>query len=100
MTLPPPAFVNVSDSVCVEATGTLPKLSVVGFETRVPGETPAPESGMVRVGFDAFDVTVTLPLEEPVVGLNEMLKVLLCPAVRITGVAIPLTLNALPLTET
>jgi hypothetical protein len=62
VTAAPPTFVNVSDKDCVVATGTLPKLSVVGFEVSVPGEVPFPDSGMVRVGFEAVEVTVTLPL--------------------------------------
>jgi len=79
----------------------LPKLSVVGFDTRVPGDVPVPVRAMFKVGFDAFEVTVTLPLfAPPVSGVNETLNVALCPAVRVTGAEIPLTLNPVPLTAT
>lgn len=78
--LPPPTLVNVSDSVCVVDTGTLPKLSVVGFDVKVPGEVPLPDRGMVKVGFEALDVMVTLPLFAPFDGgVNETLNVALCP---------------------
>ena len=101
VTLDPPAFVIVSDNVFVADTCTLPKLRLVGFETSVPGVVPVPESGMVRVGFDAFEVTVTLPLFAPEDGgANETLKLVLWPAVSVTGVEIPLTLNPVPLTAT
>jgi hypothetical protein len=97
----PPTLVNVSDKACVVDTGTLPKLRVVGFETRVPGEVPVPLRGIVKVGFDALELTMTLPLLAPLVnGVNETLNVALCPAVNVTGAEIPLTLNPVPLTAT
>jgi hypothetical protein len=97
----PPTFVNVSDNVFVVDTGTLPKLRLVGFDVRVPGETPVPVRGMVNVGFDAFEVTVTVPVLAPAEsGLNETVKVALWPAVSVTGAVIPLMLNPVPLIET
>jgi hypothetical protein len=46
-------------------------------------------------------VTVTLPLTAPADGgVNETLKLALCPAVSVTGVAIPLKVNPVPLTPT
>jgi hypothetical protein len=99
--LVPPTLVKVSDRVCVVDTGTLPKLSVVGFDTKVPGEVPVPVSAIVNVGFDASELTVTLPLLAPLdSGVNETLNVALCPAVKVTGAEIPLTLNPVPLTST
>jgi hypothetical protein len=99
--LEPPAFVIVSDSVWVVATGTLPKLRLVGFDTRVPGVVPVPDNGMVKVGFDAVEVTVTVPVLAPEeAGVNETLKLVLWPAVSVTGVEIPLTLNPVPVTAT
>lgn len=99
--LMPPTLVNVSDSVCVVDTGTLPKLRVVGFDTSVPGDVPVPVRAIVKVGFDALEVTVTLPLLAPLdSGVNETLNVALCPAVSVTGAEIPLTLNPVPLTAT
>jgi hypothetical protein len=53
---------------------------------------------MVRVGFDAVDVMVTLPLLLAAdAGVNVTLRVALCPAVSVTGAVIPLKVNPLPL---
>ena len=94
-------FVTVSESVCLFDTCTLPKLRLVGLELSAPGANPVPDNGMVNVGFEAFDVIVTLPLAAPAdVGLNATLKVALWPAVSVTGVAIPLKLNPVPLAAT
>ena len=100
VTLDPPVFVTVSDRVCLTPTCTLPKLRLVGFDPSVPATTavPVPDRGMVKVGLDAFEVMVTLPLAAPAaVGVNETLKLVLWPAVSVTGVAIPLRLNPDPL---
>jgi len=98
VTLEPPVFVTVSDWVCLVDTGTLPKLRLLGLEPSAPAAMPVPEIGIVSVGFEAFDVIVTLPLAAPAeVGLNATLKVALWPAISVTGVAIPLRLNPVPL---
>ena len=82
-------------------TVTLPKLRLVGFDPSVPGATPVPDNGMVGVGLEAFEVTVTLPLTLPAdAGVNLTLKVVLCPAVSVTGAVIPLRLNPVPLIPT
>ena len=53
---------------------------------------------MFRVVFEAFEMMLILPLA-PVAaaGVNVTLKVVLCPAVRVNGVVIPLMLNPPPL---
>jgi hypothetical protein len=82
---------------------TLPIANVVGLTASCPDATavPVPVSGMVNVGFDAFDVTVTLPLAAAAdAGVNFTLNVAACPAVRVTGVVIPLRLNPVPLAAT
>ena len=80
-------------------TVTLPKLRLVGLADSAPAATPVPESGIVRVGFDAFELIVTVPLAPPAeVGVNVTLKVVLAPAARLTGVVMPLRVNPLPLT--
>jgi len=95
----PPVLVTVSDRDLLLPTVTLPKLRLVGFAPSVPGVTPVPDNGMLNVGFDALDVIVTLPLAPPADdGANETVKVALWPAVKVTGVVIPLKLNPLPLT--
>ena len=94
-------LVTVSDKDCLFPTVTVPKLRLVGLAPRVPGVTPVPDNGMVRVGFEALDVMVRLPLAPPADdGVNETLKVALCPAVRVTGAVIPLKLNPEPLIAT
>ena len=71
-TLVPPVFVIVPDKVWFEPTVTLPKLSELGLELSCPGvAVPVPDSEMVRVGFEAFEVSVSVPLAAPVeVGEN------------------------------
>jgi hypothetical protein len=62
---------------------------------------PVPDSGIARVGLDAFEVIVTLPFAAPLaVGVNVTLKVAVCPAVRVTGAVIPLRVNPAPLIAT
>src|ERR1700741_3730050 len=99
--LVPPVLVTVSESVLLLLTCTLPKARLVGFDPSAPAVIPVPVSGTFSVGFEAFDVIATLPLTAPAaVGLNNTLNVALWPAVSVTGVLIPLTLNPVPLTLT
>ena len=78
MTLVPPVLVTVSDRDCLLPTVTLPKPREVGFAPSVPGVTPVPDKGIVRVGFEALDVMVRLPLALPADdGANETLNVAL-----------------------
>ena len=101
MTLEPPALVTVSDRDWLLPTVTFPKLRLVGFDPSVPCVTPVPVTGIVKVGLDAVDVMVTLPLTVPADrGANLTVKVALWPAVRVTGVEIPLRLNPVPLIPT
>lgn len=100
MTAVPPVFVTVSVSVLLLPTVTVPKLRLLGLGLRRPGETPEPASGMVRVGFDALEAMVMLPLAVVAeVGVNVTLKVAACPAASVRGVEIPLMPNPFPLTE-
>jgi hypothetical protein len=101
VTLVPPVLVSVSDRDCLLPTVKLPKPRLVGFDPNVPGVTPVPDNGMVRLGFEALDVTLTLPLALPAdAGVNVTVKVALWPDVKVTGVVIPLKLNPVPLTAT
>jgi hypothetical protein len=53
---------------------------------------------MLRFGFDAVEVMLTLPLAAPpVVGLNTTDNETLCPAIKVTGKASPLKLYPVPL---
>jgi hypothetical protein len=79
----------------------LPKLRLLGLDPRAPGATPVPDNGMVRVGLEASEVIVIVPLTLPAAaGVNVALKVALCPAVSVTGAVIPLRLNPVPLIPT
>ena len=78
VTLDPPELVKVSDRVWLLPTCTLPKLRLVAVAVSDPGVTPVPESGTVKVGFDALLVTERLPpADPPAVGVNVTLKVAL-----------------------
>jgi hypothetical protein len=101
VTLVPPVFVTVSDRDCLLPTVMLPKPRLVGFEPSPPGATPVPDKGMLRVGLEAFEVIVTLPLTLVVeAGVNVIVKVALWPGVNIAGVVIPVTLYPVPLIPT
>jgi hypothetical protein len=91
-------LVTVSDRDWLLPTITFPKLRLVGFDPRAPTAIPVPVTGMVRVGFEALEVTVTLPLALAAdCGVNVTVKVALWPAARVNGVVIPLRLNPVPL---
>jgi len=92
--------VPVADPL-VPAT-TLPSAMGDGVAVSTPAVVvPLPVKGMVKLGSEPVDVTVTLPLALPAdVGVKVTLKVALCPAVRVTGVEIPLTVKPVPLTPT
>ena len=52
---------------------------------------------MPKLGFDAFDVTVTVPGNVPAeVGAKVTVNVVLCPGVNVTGGVIPETVNPAP----
>jgi len=98
VTLEPPVLVTVSDRDWLLPTVTFPKLRLVGFDPSVPCVTPVPVTGMVRVGLDAVEAMVTLPLALAAdIGANTTLNVVLWPAVSVRGVVIPLRLNPVPL---
>lgn len=100
VTLVPPVLVRVSSSDELLPTVMLPKLKLVGLGVMKPGETPVPESPIVSDGFEAFDVTVTVPLALPAdVGVNVTWKLVACPPVRVMGVVTPLRLNPVPAIE-
>ena len=96
--LDPPLLVRVSFSDFEVLTWTLPNARLVGLAVSVPCVTPVPESGMLKPGFDAFEVMLTLPLAAPlVVGEKSTLNDVLWPAVKVKGTDRPLKLNPVPL---
>jgi hypothetical protein len=46
-------------------TTTLPKFSATGLTANCPAAVPEPDNGMLRVGFDAFEVSERVPLALP-----------------------------------
>lgn len=65
LTAVPPELVKVTVADFVVPSVTVPNASLVGLRESVPGATPVPDSDIVSVGFDAFDVIVTAPLALP-----------------------------------
>jgi hypothetical protein len=94
--------VKLPDAVPLVPTTTLPRPKLLGVTVNCPtAVVPVPETGIVNVGFDAFELIVTLPLTAPAdFGAKETLKLALCPAVSVTGALIPLRLNPVPLIPT
>ena len=99
LTAVPPLLVKVTVAGWVAPTVTLPNVSLFGLSESVPGATPVPVSDIVSVGFDAFEVMVTVPLALPATcGANVTENVVLCEGFRVSGVVIPLSWNPVPLT--
>jgi hypothetical protein len=90
-------LVTVSEIVLVTPTCTFPNPRLVGFAVIGPDEPPDPDSGMVSVGFEPFEVMMTLPVTAPgALGWNETLKLALWPPVKVNGAVNPLMLNPDP----
>jgi hypothetical protein len=77
---------------------TFVKVKLVGEAVKTAGAVVAvPDSAIDKLGFEALDVTVTVPLNVPAdAGANFTVNVVLCPGVRVTGVLIPEMLNPVP----
>ena len=97
-----PLAVRVPVPVPVLPTVTFPIAIVAGVAVSVPvAVTPVPDNAMFRVGLEALEVTVSVPLALPAdAGSNETLNEVLAPAARFTGVVMPLKLKPLPVTAT
>lgn len=101
VTLDPPEFVNVSDKDCVPPTVTVPNGRLLGFDVITPAVAPVPDKGMVRVGLDASEVMLMLPLADPdAIGAKVKVKLVLCPALKVRGVLTPPSAKPDPLTAT
>lgn len=79
-------------------TFTFPKLKLVGSTARRAVDTePVPLNGMVSGDPGALLRMVIVPLALPAdVGENFAVKLLLCPAVRVSGVAGALSAKPVP----
>jgi hypothetical protein len=73
------------------------KVKLVGDAVKVATVTAVPLSGIDRLGLDASEVTVAVPVDVPAdVGAKFNVNVVLCPAANVTGSVIPETLNPVP----
>jgi hypothetical protein len=78
-------------------TVTLPKLTDAGETPNWPCAVPVPVCGIESVGFDAFELTVILPVALlAVCGAKVVLKVRLWFGVSVVGRLSPLMLNPVP----
>src|SRR5579863_384585 len=93
-----PVALRLPEAVPLVPTTTFPTPTVEGVTANCPAATvPLPVSGIVKVGFDAFEVMVRFPLTAPAEpGANETLNVALCPTARSTGAVIPVKLKPGP----
>ena len=91
-------MVTVSDRGWLFPTVTLPKLRLVGLDPRAPALTPVPVRGMDRVGLEALEVMLTVPVALlAAVGVKVTLKVAVWPEVSVTGAVMPLMVKPVPL---
>ena len=91
-------LVKVSCRLELFPTSTVPKVKLGELYASVPGVTPDPLNGMLRLEFEASLVMATLPLIDPLVcGANCTLKLFACPAARLKGKLSPVMLYPLPL---
>lgn len=99
VTLDPPVFVTVSDSVWFDPTRTLPKLKLGVPAVSAPPVTAVPDRETASDGLDASLVIANVPVGVPdVVGVNITLNDLLAPAAKVNGRVIPLKLKPAPVT--
>lgn len=93
--------VKVADCAWVVPSTTLPKFMLVGEMINCPGAIPEPLRGIDNVGFDPFELTTRLPVAvPPTSGANATVKLMLWPADRVTGGAIPVREKPVPLVAT
>jgi len=90
-------LVRVSGIDLLVLVWTVAKLRLEGLAVKAPAVTPLPESVQVNGDPAAFDANVTVPdAFAVVVGANVTLKVVLCPAVKVNGVVMPLKVKPVP----
>lgn len=98
VTLAVPEFVKVTGTDPLLPTKRLPKLMLEGFAVKEPC-VPVPVNA--TLGSDDALVTLILPESLPVaVGAKTAEKVVLWPALRVSGVVMPLTLKPVPVALT
>ena len=97
--LVPPELVRVPLIDFELPSWTFPKLKLEGFETRSPLPMLVPESATASVLSLALDLIVRVPVAVPVAeGAKVAVKVVLSPALSVTGRVGPVKLNPEPVT--
>jgi hypothetical protein len=77
------------------------KVRFVGAGVRTAAPTAVPLKGIDKLGFEAFDASITVPLNVPAdVGAKVTVNDVLCPGVNVTGGVIPEMLNPVPAAAT
>jgi hypothetical protein len=93
-------LVNVSETLALLPIAMLPSERLDGFGLSAPCDTPVPDTGILKLGFEPLEVIPTFPLAAPVVvGAKVTLNEVLCPAASVTGSENPAKLNPVPLTD-
>ncbi len=97
-----PVLLKFTDCEVVVPTATVPKPTLAGLTISCGwAVAPVPLRGIIRDGFEAVLVTVTLPLSAPdVAGVKVTANEVDCPPGSVSGTEMPLTANTLPLTAT
>jgi hypothetical protein len=74
-----------------------PKATLDGLDPNCPGVTAIPVSGTESVALLALEPMVSEPLAAPAAeGAKTTLNAVLCPALRVMGKPVPLSLNPVP----
>lgn len=94
-----PVLLKVTDCEAVVPRARFPKFALTGLTLNCGcGVAPVPVIGMTKDELEALLATVTLPLAAPgPVGVKVTVSDADCPPASVAGVAMPLTLNTLPL---
>jgi hypothetical protein len=95
--LDPPELVKVSGRDWVPPVVTLPKLRLGALALKLPVAAAVPETGTIKLEFDASLLIERLKLSVPAAcGANVMLKGTLCPARKVIGRLSPEVLYPAP----
>jgi hypothetical protein len=97
VTAVPPEFVRLPVCFWLVPTGTLPKLSAVGFAASAPALTPVPVIAAVSVASVAFEAIRMPPAATPgAAGANVTLKLALWPGDKVKGKDNPVSAKPVP----
>ncbi len=93
----PPELDKVSDSVLLDPAATFPKVRLDGLALTIPGDTPVPDSAMLKGELEPLLTIANVPVATPAaVGANFTETVALWLLVSVVGNVRPVMLNPLP----